>query len=95
MLPIPYGNHILGPVAPVQGSVLDRLGDVRDRDAFALGQIGYRTSHLKDSVVSTGRESLLLHGSLEETFGFWREVAVGADLLRVHLRIGKNRRAFG
>ena len=40
--------------------------------------------------MGAGGEALLLHGALEQALGVGGELAVGADLLGVHLRVGED-----
>ena len=81
------GREESGPVAAVEGSILDGLGKVGHGQALRSVEVGDSPRHLEDAVVGAGGESLLLHGTLEQPLGVGAELAVGADLTRGHLRI--------
>ena len=76
------------PVTAIQSAVLDGLGQVGYGELLDAFEIGDGASDFEDAVVRAGGETLLLHGSLEETFGVGAKLAMGSDLTGVHLRIG-------
>src|SRR6185503_17394425 len=79
-----------GPVAAVQGAVLDGLGEVRDGEMVGSVEVRDGAGYLEDPVVGAGGESLLLHGSLEEAFGVGAELAMSTDLAGGHLSVGED-----
>src|ERR1035437_9318711 len=79
-----------GPVAAVEGAVLDGLGDVADGDVLGAGEVGDGAGYLEDAVVGAGGEALLLHSALQQVLGVGREFAVGSNLLCVHLRVSED-----
>src|ERR1039458_9128097 len=91
------GGRESGPIAAVEGAVLDGFGDVADGDVLCSGQVGDGARNLEDAVVGAGGEALLLHGALEQALGVGRELAEGTDLLGVHRseerRVGKEWRS--
>ena len=86
---------VLGPVAAVEGAVLDGFGDVGDGDGGGGFEVGDGAGDFEDAVVGAGAEALLLHGALEEAFGVGGELAEGADLLGRHLGVGEDGAARG
>ncbi len=79
-----------GPVAAVEGAVLDGLGEVGDGKMFRAFQVGDGAGNFEDAVVGAGGEALLLHGAFEQAFGVGAEFAVGADLAGGHLGVGED-----
>src|SRR5580700_6063731 len=61
-----------------------------DSDAGLSIKVCDGTGNLQDPVVPASAQSLLLHGSLKQTFGFRGELTVSADLAGMHLRIGED-----
>src|SRR3712207_7580002 len=53
------GPLSLGPIAPIELSIVDGLGQMGHGDAVATGQVGDGTGHLEDSAVSSGRQRQL------------------------------------
>ncbi len=49
-------SNRLGPLAAVQGAVLDRLAQMLKGDVFGCFQVGYGTRHFQDVVVGAGRK---------------------------------------
>src|ERR1019366_10569068 len=93
----PQRNHLyilsenaLGPVAAVQGAVLDGFGNVADGDVGLGGEVGDGAGDFEDAIMGAGGEALLLHGALQQALGVGGELAEGADLLGVHLRVGED-----
>src|SRR3712207_6706949 len=60
------GPLSLGPIAPIELSIVDGLGQMGHGDAVATGQVGDGTGHLEDSAVSSGRQRQLFHGHTEQ-----------------------------
>src|SRR5271157_4212790 len=77
-----------GPVAAVEGPILDGLGEVGYGEVLDAFEVGDGTRDFEDAVVGAGGESLLLHGALEEALGVGAQLAVGANLAGGHLRVG-------
>ncbi len=77
-----------GPVAAVEGPVLDGFGEVGDGEVLGAFEIGDGAGDFEDAIVGAGGEALLLHGALEQPLGVGAELAVGANLARGHLRVG-------
>ena len=75
------------PKCPVQGSILDRFGDVLGLNSLLAFEIGNGPPHLEDSVVGAGGEPLLRHRAFEQAFAISRQFAERANLSRCHLRI--------
>src|SRR6185437_2035874 len=75
------------PVAAVERTVLNGFSEMGDGELLGGFEVGDRAGDLENAVVSAGRESLLLHGTLEQAFGVCTQLAVGADLARGHLRV--------
>src|SRR5215467_430150 len=61
---------LLSPERPVESAVLDRFGDVTGFDRIGTGKVSDRTGHLEDAVMSSGAQTLLRNGTLEQVFGF-------------------------
>src|SRR5438477_12361962 len=85
----------LGPVAAIQRSVLDCLGNMFGLNLGCSVQISDRAGHLQDAVVSPCTESLLLHGALQQPFAVAGEFAVSTNLAGTHLRIRVDALASG
>jgi hypothetical protein len=79
-----------GPVAAVEGAVLDGFGDVGNGDGGSGFEVGDGAGDFEDAVVGAGAEALLLHGALEQALGVGGELAEGADLLGGHLGVGED-----
>jgi hypothetical protein len=79
-----------GPVAAIQGPVLDGFGEVWNGQVVCSVQVGYGASDLQDAIVSARSESLLLHCALEKAFGVGAEFTVSANLAGRHLRVGED-----
>ena len=80
----------LGPVAAIERTVLDSLGEMRHVQPIGAFQIGDGPGYFEDAVVGSRREPLLLHGPLQEALGVRAQFAIGANLPGGHLRIRKN-----
>ena len=61
-----------------------------DGDVGYAIEVGDGAGDLEDAVVGACAEALLLHGALQQAFGVGGEIAEGADLLGVHLRVGED-----
>src|SRR5437868_4008225 len=84
---LPALSWVSRPISPVQGAVLDGLGDMLTLDLRNTFEVSDRTSHLEDAVMGARAEPLLLHGALQQALAIGRKLAEGADLLAAHLRV--------
>lgn len=80
----------LSPVTAVQSAVLDRLSKMGNGKPFGAFEIGDGACHFKDTVVSAGREALLLHGAFKQAFGIGAKFAVHSNLACRHLGVGED-----
>src|ERR1700722_20778231 len=80
----------LGPVGAIEASVLDGLGDVFGFDVRGVFDIGDGASDFQDAVVRASTESLLAHGTLEQTLTVGGEFTEGADVAGGHLGVAIN-----
>src|ERR1039458_5018511 len=79
------GGRESGPIAAVEGAVLDGFGDGADGDVLNARPARGGARDLEDAVVGAGGKALLLHGALQQALGVGGEFAKGPDLLGVHL----------
>src|ERR1700722_13066205 len=77
----------LGPVGAIEASVLDSFGDVFGFDVRGVFDIGDGASDFQDAVVRASTESLLGHGTLEQTLTVGGEFTEGADVAGGHLGV--------
>ena len=78
------GGGCSNPKLPVEGPVLDGLGDVLGLDAGGAGQIGDGAGDLQDAVVGPGAEMQFADRHLEHVLGVRRQGAVFLDVFRAH-----------
>lgn len=69
---------------------MDRFSQMRNAQVFDSIKVSDGPGDLKDSIMRASGEALLLHRSLEESFGVGIEFAVGADLAGGHLGVGED-----
>lgn len=67
------------PPLPIQGSVLDRFGDVAGVDLLFSRQVGDGAGQLEDAVVGAGGETQGVEGLLQQIPGLRIQAAVTAD----------------
>jgi hypothetical protein len=80
----------LAPEAAVEGAVLNGFRDMAYGDGGLSIEVRNGAGDLQYPIVRARTQALLLHRSLQQTFGFRRELTVGADLASMHLRVGKD-----
>src|ERR1700686_330659 len=76
-----------GPVGPIQGAVLDSLGNVFRFQLRNGVQVGYGSRDFEDTVMGAGTKSLLRHGAFQQALAVGGEFAELANQLRRHLRV--------
>src|ERR1700676_5198945 len=71
-----------GPVGPIQGSILNSLGNVFRFQLRNGVKIGYGSSDFEDTVMGAGAKSLLRHGAFQQALAVGRKFAELANQLR-------------
>src|SRR5947207_8006902 len=62
-----------GPKRPIQGSILDRFGNVLGDNGGSRFKVSNRPGNFEDTVMSPSRQTLLSHSPFQQTFAIRRE----------------------
>src|SRR5882762_9027366 len=80
----------LCPIRPIEGAVLDGLGDVFGLELVSGLQVGDGTGYFEDAVVCASAYALLEHRPFEKFFAIRREFTKHSHLPRRHLCVAVN-----
>lgn len=72
----------------IQAPVLDRFSDMMRSDCFISFNIRDRPCYFEDAVIRAGRQAQPVHGRLHQVRARLVDLAVLADMARLHLRVG-------
>src|SRR5438874_2269368 len=73
-----------GPKRPIQGSILDRFGNVLGDNGGNGFEVRNCPGNFKDTVVRASRQTLLSHGPFKQAFAIRREFAKRTNVSRSH-----------